>query len=69
MNSFFLSCPNCGTANRVPGDKEGVAGTCGSCHGALPPLYWQPRQLSQSSFDDFSASYPGPLLAEFWAPW
>lgn len=67
--NYFVKCPSCGTDNRIPTDKEGLKGQCGSCKAALPPLYLHPQQLTNSTFDAFVASYPGPLLAEFWAPW
>jgi thioredoxin 2 len=35
----------------------------------LPPLYHTPQQLNASSLDGFVRDYPGPVLAEFWAPW
>lgn len=69
MSSYTVSCRQCGTANRIPADKEGKTGRCGQCHAALPPLYRSPRPLTESTFDDFLARYPGPVLAEFWAPW
>lgn len=69
MKSYLVTCRSCGAANRVPADKEGVAGKCGSCHGTLQAMYWQPQQLTEASFDDFLARYDGPVLAEFWAPW
>ena len=69
MTSYTVTCPSCHAANRIPADKEGKAGRCGSCHGALPPLYRHPQALSQSSFDPFVRAWPGPILAEFWAPW
>lgn len=69
MSSYIVSCPACGTGNRIPADKAGKSGSCGNCHGALPPLYCQPQPLTDSSFDSFIASYSGPVVAEFWAPW
>lgn len=69
MSSHIVTCPSCGTGNRIPADKEGVKGRCGHCQAMLPPLYTQPQQLTNSSFDSFIATYPGPVLAEFWAPW
>ena len=69
MDSYIVTCPACGTGNRIPADKEGKRGHCGSCHAELPPLYTQPQQLSDRSFDSFVADHNGPLLAEFWAPW
>lgn len=69
MTTFRIKCPSCGAANRVPAEKEGVAGQCGNCHAKLPPLYSRPRQLDDAGFDAFIAAFPGPVLAEFWAPW
>jgi thioredoxin 2 len=69
MSSYIVKCSSCGTANRVPAEKEGVPGHCGNCRASLPPLYLKPQQVTDSSFDRFIAGYPGPVLAEFWAPW
>lgn len=68
-DSYLIHCPACGIANRVPASSEGRAGTCGNCHGTLPPLYSRPVSLTDRSFDPFVESYPGPVMAEFWAPW
>jgi thioredoxin 2 len=46
-----------------------MRGRCGSCQTALPPMYRTPQQLNTGNFDAFLASYPRPVLAEFWAPW
>ncbi len=64
-----ITCPACGTGNRVPEAREGVAGKCGSCGAPLPPLYLRPVSLGDRNFDDFVRAYPGQVLAEFWAPW
>lgn len=68
-DSYLIRCPACGTANRVPAATEGQRGTCGSCRVILPPLYTKPLPLTEGSFDTFLAGYPGPVVAEFWAPW
>jgi thioredoxin family protein len=68
-DEYYVHCPACGAANRVPGDREGQAGRCGSCHAGLPPLYLHPQVLAEGSFTPFVSGYPGPVLAEFWAPW
>ncbi len=68
-DTYLIPCPSCGTANRVPAACEGKAGKCGECHAALPPLYTRPVTLSDKNFDAFVNGYPGPVLAEFWAPW
>ena len=69
MNSYIVTCSDCGTDNRIPAEMAGKKGHCGSCRATLPPLYYQPQPLTDSSFDGFIAAYPGPVLAEFWAPW
>lgn len=69
MPSYLVTCPSCGTSNRIPAEKEGMSGRCGMCRSSLPPLYVQPVVLTDRSFDDFVKSYKGPILAEFWAPW
>lgn len=69
MSSYLIKCSACGAENRIPEEKEGVAGHCGNCKGELPPLYAHPRVMSEPAFDDFVRSYPGAVLAEFWAPW
>lgn len=69
MPAYLIKCPACGKGNRIPAEKEGVAGRCGNCRSALPPLYYQVRPLGERNFDEFIRAYPGPVLAEFWAPW
>ena len=67
--SYIIHCPACAAANRVPASSEGKSGRCGACHGVLPPLYTRPVTLTDRTFDPFVQGYPGPVLAEFWAPW
>lgn len=66
--TYIVNCPSCGTGNRIPSAKEGIAGHCGKCKAALPPLYCHPQTLTDRTFDNFIRSYRGPVLAEFWAP-
>ena len=69
MSGSIVTCQSCGAGNRIPADKEGKTGRCGSCHAALPPMYCRPQQLTDGTFDGFVAGYSGPVLAEFWAQW
>jgi len=69
MSTYIVTCSDCGTANRIPADKEGKSGRCGRCHATLAPLYSRPQPLTERTFDPFVQSYPGPILAEFQAPW
>lgn len=67
--SHVMHCPECGAANRIPDDKQGVSGRCGACKARLPALYTKPLALDDAAFDPFVSSYRLPVLAEFWAPW
>jgi thioredoxin 2 len=69
MPSYLILCPACGTENRIPAEKEGVIGRCGTCHNKLPALYLRPVTLTEKTFDSFFKGYEGLALAEFWAPW
>jgi thioredoxin 2 len=35
-SGIIISCPQCGTKNRIPETKLGQEATCGSCHESLP---------------------------------
>lgn len=67
MPFYNVTCSSCGTTNRIPADKQGRAGRCGTCHSTLLPMYYQPQPLNERTFDDFIKGYRGPILAEFWA--
>ena len=69
MSDYTVTCHACGTANRIPVEREGQAGRCGKCRAALLPLHVRPQPLTERTFDAFVNAYPGPVLAEFWAPW
>jgi thioredoxin 2 len=59
-----VTCPNCGTRNRVAVAAPG-APRCGSCQHALP---W----LTTATDDDFDAIVirsSVPVLVDLWAPW
>jgi thioredoxin 2 len=59
-----VTCPNCGTKNRVPVGASGVA-RCGKCQHPLP---W----LTTATDDDFDAVVLDsslPVLVDLWAPW
>jgi len=68
MTAYNVTCGSCGTINRIPADKQGRVGRCGTCHASLLPMYYQPQALGERTFDDFLNSYRGPILAEFWSP-
>ncbi|MEA2287356.1 MAG: thioredoxin 2 [Solirubrobacteraceae bacterium] len=61
--STIVTCPNCGTKNRVASAQEGVP-RCGNCHNALP---W----IVESDAESFDRDIASTLLVlvDFWAPW
>jgi thioredoxin 2 len=58
-----VTCPNCGTKNRVAPAAEGVP-RCGTCHHLLP---WLVTATADSFDAELRASVP--VLVDFWAPW
>ncbi len=59
----IVTCPNCGTKNRVRPSAEGVP-RCSICHTLLPWIV----DASGETFDqEIAASIP--VLVDFWAPW
>jgi thioredoxin 2 len=59
----IVTCPNCGTRNRLRPQPEGVP-RCANCHRLLPWIV----DADADNFDpEISASIP--VLVDFWAPW
>jgi thioredoxin 2 len=58
-----VTCPNCGTRNRVAPRAEGIP-RCAVCHQALP---WVVESDAASFDGDVQASML--VLVDFWAPW
>jgi thioredoxin 2 len=66
-DNLHLVCPNCGTVNRIPGDRLGAAPRCGQCH---QPLFTaQVINLTQSNFQKHIERNDVPVVVDFWAPW
>src|SRR5688572_9352911 len=63
MRTTIVSCPNCGTKNRVPVAREGVP-RCSVCHTELP---W----IVEAEASEFDAVIDAtmPVLVDLWAEW
>ena len=63
MSSGVITCPACGTKNRVPANASGRP-QCASCHAALP---W----LVNVDDHEFGAAIDTNqiVLVDLWAPW
>jgi len=63
MAAQIVSCPNCGTRNRVPAASKGTP-QCAQCHTPLP---W----IANADDESFDAAIDAkvPVLVDLWAPW
>jgi thioredoxin 2 len=65
--AVHVVCPHCHTTNRVPRDRLGGDGRCGSCKDPL--LAGRPFELGRGDFERHLAASDLPLVVDFWAPW
>lgn len=66
---IILSCPACGTANRIAYAKAARQGRCGSCKADLPHIAEPVEIDSPASFAALVAGSTLPVVIDFWAPW
>ncbi len=59
----IITCPNCGTKNRVRPTPSGSP-RCSVCHTMLPWIV----EASPDTFEE-EVSSSLPVLVDFWAPW
>ena len=68
-NGVLLSCPSCGTTNRLRYDGLGRATRCPKCRTDLP----RPNEpIDVQSTEDFDAVVNNsslPIVVDFWAAW
>jgi hypothetical protein len=72
VESSIVRCPSCGTKNRVPEGPRGQQPRCGKCKRALDLSRLFPDaaiHVTDASFQQEVASFPGPVLVDFTAPW
>ncbi len=67
--TLILTCPRCGTKNRVPRSRLYDRPVCGRCHAPLPVESAQsPRDIRDEDFSREVLSSPVPVLVEFMSP-
>ena len=68
----IITCPECGTKNRVDeraGTTQPVCGKCGAKLPAAPSAGdGHPTTVTDANFDQF-INAPHPVLVDFWATW
>lgn len=65
--SVHIVCPHCGTINRLPQQRLGDGGKCGSCRGRL--FDGHPVPMDEAQFRRHVAHNDIPVLVDFWASW
>ncbi|GLI29126.1 thiol reductase thioredoxin [Agromyces rhizosphaerae] len=60
----IVTCPSCGTRNRVPQAKRGRV-RCASCHADLPWFV----EADDATFHAAVVESTLPVLVDVWAPW
>lgn len=71
-NNVNIRCSACGTKNRIPSDKSGVAARCGRCSVLLDitDLFGEkPLVVTDNNFSEKVLKSPIPVLLDCWAPW
>ena len=64
---MLLSCPSCGTTNRIPDARLRDDPVCGKCSTRL--MAAEPMNLSDATLPKFIANTELPVLVDFWAEW
>jgi thioredoxin 2 len=64
VSADVISCPNCGSRNRVPAAAPGIP-RCGNCHQPLP---WV-AQAGDDTFAEVAEAASVPVVVDLWAPW
>lgn len=64
MASNVITCPACGTRNRVPAVASGTP-TCAKCKKPLPWI----TAADDETFDQVTDSSKVTVLVDLWAPW
>jgi len=66
---ILMSCPSCGTRNRLGWARLSRAGRCGSCRQPLPSPSLPLQVEAQAQFDALIGQSALPVLVDFWAEW
>lgn len=65
---IVITCPNCGTRNRVPRERMKDHARCGKCRSPLPLDMAAPIEITDANFEREVISFPGSVTVEFYSP-
>jgi thioredoxin 2 len=70
-NSVIITCPRCGTKNRLPKFRLKDRPICGKCRAPLSPQtpLDRPVEVTDHSFQQEVLGFSGPVVLDCWAPW
>ena len=68
MVERLVTCPSCGTKNRLPPDQPGRKPVCGKCKAPLPATSG-PAEVTDTTFLAEVETSPMPVLLDLWADW
>ena len=66
---LIVTCPSCGTKNRLHFDRLGHEHRCAHCKTAIPAPTSTVEVTSAAIFDALVASTALPVVVDYWAPW
>jgi thioredoxin 2 len=70
QNAVIVSCPSCGTRNRVPENRMNDHPRCGKCNTPLSlNAPDKPVIVSDATFQKEVMQSSLPVLVDCWAPW
>ena len=68
-SGVLVSCPACGTTNRLKYGALERAVQCGKCHAPIPRVDSPIDVPGTQAFDDAIAGTTVPVVVDFWATW
>jgi thioredoxin 2 len=69
MTERLVTCPSCGTKNRLPPLQRGRKAVCGKCRTALPESGDGPVDVTDATFATEVERSAAPVLLDLWADW
>jgi thioredoxin 2 len=71
MENIVVSCPACGTKNRIPADRLNEVPVCGKCRAPLKGAAGPGKtvEITDATFRKEVVEYPGTVLVDCWASW